>query len=316
MIRTSCGAGSLTADPRPRATTRMPSTTRTLSAPAILTLLLAAVPAQEEERKGGRRISRAACQAHLDAMRARIPAGFDAVIEPPFVVLGDGGRPSVEASSRRTVRWAVDLLRKDFFRDDPEKVLEVWLFDGKASYRKHTRKLFDEQPTTPFGFYSARHGALIMNIATGGGTLVHEIVHPFVEANVPDCPAWINEGLGSLFEQCREKDGRIHGLLNWRLDGLQDAIEGGRTIPLGRLVATTDARFYGAGSGLNYAMARYLLFWLQEQGRLRAFWKDWLATRKRDPTGAAALQRALGVEGDGLAAFQERWEAWLLEQRR
>ena len=46
-----------------------------------------------------------------------------------------------------------------------------------------------------------------MNIATGGGTLVHEIVHPFVEANFPGCPTWFNEGLGSLYEQSAERKG-------------------------------------------------------------------------------------------------------------
>ena len=40
-----------------------------------------------------------------------------------------------------------------------------------------------------------------MNIATGGGTLVHEIVHPFMAANFEQCPSWFNEGLGSLYEQ-------------------------------------------------------------------------------------------------------------------
>jgi len=28
--------------------------------------------------------------------------------------------------------------------------------------------------------------------------LVHEIVHPFMRANFPECPAWFNEGLASL----------------------------------------------------------------------------------------------------------------------
>ena len=51
--------------------------------------------------------------------------------------------------------------------------------------------------------------ALVMNIATGGGTLVHEIVHPFMEANFPACPSWFNEGLGSLYEQSGARDGRI-----------------------------------------------------------------------------------------------------------
>lgn len=280
----------------------------------ILASLSSSAVAQSEERtppppEPPRRISKQACEAHLEAMKERIPAGFCAVIEPPFVVLGDGGEKRVNGFATKTVRWAVTMLRKDFFADDPDKVLEVWLFAGKDSYRKHTRQLFGEQPFTPFGYYSSRHGALIMNIDTGGGTLVHEIVHPYVEANVAGCPAWINEGLGSLFEQSKEREGHIVGLTNWRLDGLQSAIAEADTVALADLVETTDAQFYGARSGLNYATARYLLYWLQEQGKLREFWKDWLATRKQDPTGAAALKRALGT--DDLVGFQQKWQAWV-----
>ncbi len=261
-----------------------------------------------------RRISKQACETHLEAMKERIPAGFCAVIEPPFVVLGDGGEQRVNGFATRTVRWAVQMLRKDFFKDDPDKVLEVWLFAGKDSYRKHTRQLFGEQPFTPFGYYSSRHGALIMNIDTGGGTLVHEIVHPYVEANVADCPAWINEGLGSLFEQSKEREGHIVGLTNWRLDDLQRAIGAEEAVAIADLVATDDAQFYGDNSGLNYATARYLLYWLQEQGKLREFWKDWLATRKDDPTGAVALKRALGT--NDLAAFQAKWQRWVAKLER
>ncbi len=63
-----------------------------------------------------------------------------------------------------------------------------------------------------------------------------------------------------------------------------------------------------------YLDARLGAFLLQEQGKLRAFWNDWLATRGKDPTAAAALQRALGTED--LAAFQKRWEKWVGKQRR
>ena len=57
-------------------------------------------------------------------------------------------------------------------------------------------------------------GAQNFTVATGGGTLVHEIVHPFMRANFPECPAWFNEGMGSLYEQCSEVNGRIAGLTN------------------------------------------------------------------------------------------------------
>lgn len=236
------------------------------------------------------------------------------MVEPPFVVVGDGGPQAVQRAAVQTVRWARERLRADFFAADPDRVLEVWLFNGRASYEKHTREVFGDVPTTPFGYYSSRHGALIMNIATGGGTLVHEIVHPFIETNVPDCPSWINEGLGSLFEQSTDRDGHIRGLVNWRLDGLQEAIRDDRTVPLTALVRTTDAEFYGERSGLHYAQARYLLFWLQEHDRLQSFWKTWLLARATDPTGETTLKTVLEV--DDLDAFQPRFESWVAALRR
>jgi hypothetical protein len=248
--------------------------------------------------------------ARAKQMRYRVAGqGFHVVVEEPFVVAGDGGKAAVEACAARTVRWAVKLLKQDFFKKEPERVLEIWLFDGAASYRKHARELFGDTPTTPFGYYSARHGALIMNIATGGGTLVHEIVHPFVAADFPGCPAWLNEGLGSLFEQCHEVDGHIAGMTNWRLDGLQEAIAEERTIKLSELVATSSEQFYDARSGLHYAMARYLVYWLQEKGKLRQFYERFRDGAAQDPTGARTLCEALGVKD--LGEFQAGWEKWV-----
>ena len=172
------------------------------------------------------------------------------------------------------------------------------------------RERFGEPPWTPYGFYSDRQGALVMNIATGGGTLVHEIVHPFMESNFPACPAWFNEGLGSLFEQSADRGGHIVGLTNWRLAGLKRAI-GARRVPSFRtLTATTDAQFYHQDPGSNYAQARYLLYYLQERGLLVRYTREFLNSRRADPTGYATLRRVLG-ETD-MRAFQRRWEAYVM----
>ena len=155
---------------------------------------------------------------HVERLKRKLPSReFEVVVEKPFVVVGDGGRPAVEEHARGTVRWAVSLLKRDFFEKDPKEILDVWLFKDSASYRTHARRLFGRDPSTPYGYYSPAHKSLVMNIETGGGTLVHEIVHPFVEANFPDCPPWLNEGLGSLYEQSGERDGHIVGFTNWRL---------------------------------------------------------------------------------------------------
>ncbi len=245
-------------------------------------------------------------------VRAQIPEGrgFSIVVERPFVVVGDGGLAAVRRRATGTVRWAVEKLKARYFSDDPDVVLAVWLFDDTPSYERHVPEIFGHAPSTPFGYYSRAEKALVMNISTGGGTLVHEIVHPYVEANFPTARAWFNEGLGSLYEQSAERSGGIVGLTNWRLAGLQEAIRDRRVPTFHALVHTTDDDFYEADPGTNYAQARYLLYYLQEKGLLERYYRAYHAGHRADPTGWASLIAVLG-ERD-MTAFQARWETWVL----
>ena len=222
--------------------------------------------------RGAGREANAVYARHVAGLKQKAPPGFTVVEQPPFVVVGDEPPASVRLRATRTVRWAVDALKQEYFERDPEETIDIWLFKDKASYEKYARELFQDKPTTPFGYYSPVHHALIMNISTGGGTLVHEIVHPFMRANFPACPAWFNEGLASLYEQSGERNGRIRGETNWRLARLQEAIRAGRTLSFKSLMAMSDGAFYGDGSNSDYsqfyAQARYLCYSLQERGLL------------------------------------------------
>ncbi len=245
----------------------------------------------------------------------RLPATvFAYVVERPFVVIGDEPEARVREHAEHTVKWAVDRLKQDFFTRDPNEILNIWLFKDAASYQKHARLLFGDEPTTPYGYYSRAHKALIMNIETGGGTLVHEIVHPFMEANFPACPPWLNEGLGSLYEQCGEEDGHIRGFTNWRLPGLQQAIKAKQVPSFERLTAMDTKAFYNEDRGTNYAQARYLCFYLQQKNLLVKFYKDFHARQKDDPGGFKTLQSVLG-ETD-MEAFKSRWESYVLSLTR
>jgi hypothetical protein len=250
---------------------------------------------------------------HVLALKARLGPGFSVMLEAPFVVAGDEPEPMVRARAVEIVRWATSRLRADFFEKEPARILDVLLFKDGSTYRKRAIDLFHSAPTTPYGYYSSENGALIMNIATGGGTLVHEIVHPYVEADFPDAPPWLNEGLGSLFEQSDERDGHIVGLTNWRLAGLQRAIAGRRVPPIEDLFRADAHAFYDEDPGTNYAVARYLCYYLQERGLLVRFYRDFRAHHGDDPTGMATLRSVLG-EPD-LAAFQPRWEAYVATLR-
>ncbi len=152
-----------------------------------------------------------------------------------------------------------------------------------------------------------------MNIATGGGTLVHEIVHPYIAANFPECPTWFNEGLASLYEQCGDENGQIHGYTNWRLAGLQEAIRSRELPSFKSLCSTTTDEFYEKDRGANYAQARYLCYYLQQKGLLREFYRRFHANRQQDPTGYNTLQKVLGR--DDMTKFQKEWESYVLKLR-
>ncbi len=248
---------------------------------------------------------------HVIALKDEVPEGFSVVLAKPFVVIGEGPKSVVKKKDAALVSWAVSMLRQDWFDRDPDTIIDIWLFAGNESYMKHAKEIFGDTPTTPYGYYSDEHDALVMDIETGGGTLIHEIVHPYMDANFPKCPSWFNEGLGSLYEACEERDGHIAGLTNWRLPGLKDAIAEGTLPSLETLVSTTDSQFYGDESGTNYAQARYLLYYLQEQGLLLDYYKEFHKNTAEDPTGWDTLVSTLHEKD--MKAFQKRWEKWVMD---
>lgn len=251
-------------------------------------------------------------QKHVESLKKKLPSkDFNIVIQKPFVVIGDESAEMVKRRSENTVKWAVEKLKASYFTKDPKEILNIWIFKDTVSYRKYTKQLFDDDPDTSYGYYSSFHRALVMNISTGGGTLVHEIVHPFMEANFVDCPSWFNEGLASLYEQSSEKNGQIVGLVNWRLTGLQKAIKNKTNPSFKTLLSTSRKEFYADETGVYYAQARYLCYYLQQKGLLIKFYKEFDKNVVTDPTGYKTLQNVLGVSN--MTAFQKTWEDFVLK---
>ncbi len=249
---------------------------------------------------------------HVEQLRKKLPSTeFTVVVTPPFVVIGDESPDTVRRRSESTVKWAVEKLKRAYFKRDPRQILDIWLFKDKDSYEANCKTLFGKKPDTPYGYFSQSDGALVMNISTGGGTLVHEIVHPFVAANFPNCPAWFNEGLGSLYEQSGELNGEIHGYTNWRLSRLQETIRNGKLTSFETLCHTTDTDFYEKDRGTNYAQARYLCYYLQQKDLLRTYYRRFLENREHDPSGYETLK--VVMDCDDMEAFQKRWELYVLK---
>lgn len=260
------------------------------------------------------RFSDADFQQHVAKLKQKLPAGdFHIVVQKPFVVVGDDRRAEVEKWASGTVKWTIDRVKKRYFANDPNQIIDIWLFKDKESYERNCEKIVGYEPNTPYGFYSSHRHAIIMNISTGGGTLVHEIVHPFIESNFPDCPSWFNEGLASLYEQCMDKDGVIWGKTNWRLRGLQFEIQS-KTLPsTQQLCNTTTNEFYQSSKGDNYAQARYLCYYLQKHDLLQNFYRTFSKNVKRDPTGYRSLKSVLG--DPDMDEFDQKWQAFCMKLR-
>src|SRR5947207_11192185 len=83
---------------------------------------------------------------HVEALKKKLPSNdFTIVIQPPFVVIGDESPAAVKEHSERTVKWAVDKLKQDYFVKDPKEILDIWLFNDSASVDKNTVRPLGEK---------------------------------------------------------------------------------------------------------------------------------------------------------------------------
>jgi hypothetical protein len=273
----------------------------------VLAAILAIVPAAALAEPTAAELA----QRKVELEQRLAGKGYTVLIEGTFVIIGDEPAAKVKHRATGFFRWTTSLLEKDFFPKRPAKIIEVWLFRNEATYRAGAKQYFDDTPETPYGYYSPSKDALVMNIGPGAGTLSHELVHPYMEANFPNVPSWFNEGLASLYEQPAEKHGHMWGNTNWRLGGLQRMIRDKSMPSLQAMIRTKRDEFYEAPYD-SYAMARYLVQYLQDHGKLRAFYTRFLADTK-DRTGEAALVEILGQD---LASFEPAFKKWALALRR
>src|SRR5690348_6515000 len=108
-------------------------------------------------------VTNTAFARHLEELAKQVPAGFTVIVQRPFVVLGDEPPDVVHRRATQTVKWAVEKLKQDFFQRDPQEIINIWLFKDAASYTNNAKLLFDDTPSSRFGYYSAGNHALIMN---------------------------------------------------------------------------------------------------------------------------------------------------------
>ncbi len=232
-----------------------------------------------------------ACGQAADKLRPRLGAECHLIVRPPMVIAGDMDEDDLDTWHKETIGPATQAMASRYFQRSPNEPITVLLFSAEPSYNHYAEKLYGDRNVSIYGYYKPRERVLVMNIGTGGGTLVHELTHALADFDFPKIPDWFNEGLASLHEQCRFREDAggpwIEGLENWRLPGLQKAIRKSRVGSLKSLIEGQD--FRGAHEGLNYAQARYFCLYMQRHQVLEEFYRRFRDHQVEDPRGLASV---------------------------
>ncbi|HEY2589491.1 MAG TPA: hypothetical protein VGI81_27340 [Tepidisphaeraceae bacterium] len=234
------------------------------------------------------------------------------LVADEFILAGDGTSRQLARYRDGTVLAAERALEATYFDKRPTEPIVICLFESEEPYKRLAKEWFADDDVPHFGFYRHRERVMFMNVSTGTGTLVHELTHALIAPDFPTVPDWFNEGLASLYEQCSISGDTITGLPNWRLPDLQKAIRADQLRPLKEMIE--DPHFYRRDLvGINYAQARYLMFYLQQKQLLRAYYRRFRDHARDDPTGLQSLVAVIAPQT--LDEFEKQWRAAVLELR-
>jgi len=174
----------------------------------------------------------------------------------------------------RAVQWDVArrfLTGKDKSGQPP---VDLCLFATNRSYRAFVAEVFGEDyDSSDWGFYVPRRRLVVANIGASRGNLRHELTHALLDDDFPDIPAWLNEGLASLYGSAVRTKKGFRFLVNYRLRHLRQALEAGLLPGLDELANSTRRDVYGLNSLAYYALSRYVLLYLEHRGKLDEFIK-------------------------------------------
>jgi len=249
------------------------------------------------------------CESVASRLRQQLPPDWCVVAHEPFVLGGDCELSHLNDLYRNTILPTAQALSVQYFDQPPNWPVTILLCSTDAAYRECQRRLGEQERSEYSGVYSRVEHRVVINVATGDGTLAHELTHALAHADFPSMPEWFDEGLASLHEECEfSNDGlRLVGLDNWRKGTLREASQLEQLRPL-KDFAT--ARFATSDrAAIDYAHARYFCLFLQQRGLLEPFYRKCRSRMETDPTGVISLCELFATVRP--AEIDTRFQAWL-----
>jgi hypothetical protein len=171
----------------------------------------------------------------------------------------------------------IDIVNRDFFKAEFDYPIRVLVTEDFSTHRTLVSEQFGvTNPTMGIFLYNSNLFATYED--SGLGTFAHEIMHPLVERNLKDRPAWAIEGIPTFFEKFygywRGDELVVNwGFQNpWRINQLGTDLA---RLDLQGILATTRA-------GERESEQRLVSIFLWEQGKFKQFLD---LVRKREKNG-------------------------------
>lgn len=144
-----------------------------------------------------------------------------------FLIVSLSDEETPETHYRKGVKDFHRYFAAQYFTTSPDNWVTVLIAERPTPLVKATRQLYPSVGLlqyAPFlGYYNPSDNLIMATSGRAGyGTLLHEMVHALMAADYPDAPAWLNEGLASLYERTQWRDGKLRGLPNWRMDSMRE----------------------------------------------------------------------------------------------
>lgn len=223
------------------------------------------------------------------------------------------------------------VLKRDFFdkriavnTKNPQPILTVFLFKNRESYVQGLRKIGiavaaeDEmnQGAVRNGYYygGRERNYIVANYRDdyelGIATYAHELTHALVKKEFPNVPAWMNEGMATMFGHSRVVNSQLRYIENPSLDRVESALQKGELLPLDELFRLSGKEYsQRRGSTRYYDASEQFCRFLHSRNQLRLLYHNLRENTGKRETNEEIVRRITGLDLDSL---QEAWHDWLL----
>ncbi len=193
------------------------------------------------------------------------------------------------------------------FKYEPTHPFKIVYFKDKQEFTTYTK-------STAYGFYQPATKTLFTYTGSGEGTLWHELIHAFVDANINQAiQQWFSEGFASFYEMGGVAENKfVEGYTNWRLPLLQKMLQKPTYLPLPTFMAQEDMTEENA-----YAKARFIFCYLWVYDKMDEFVQRYLYELSAQYQGEAlGKQCCIAIEqlvGKDMKAIEAEYKAWAMQ---